>query len=100
MYAQGSIIFAVTGTAGSGAFLPELATVVGTDISVVTAVMIGPEYFDDAGIAAAVAVGCLGEVAVGEVLDVAYMTESDTVTVLSDDLRAVVIGVGVQGTGA
>ena len=50
--------------------LPQLTAVVGADIALVAAVMVGAQDLDDAGLAAAVAVGSLGEVTVLEVMDV------------------------------
>ena len=58
--------------------------------------MVGAQDLDDAGLAAAVAVSSLGEIAVGEVVDVADVTESNTVAVLADDLSTVIVGVCVQ----
>ena len=74
--------------------------VLGADVALEAAVMVGAQDLDDAGLAAAVAVGSLGEVAVGEVMDVADVSESDAVAVLADDLGNIVVGVGVQAAGA
>ena len=73
---------------------------VGADVALEAAVMVGAQDLDDAGLAAAVAVGSLGEVAVGEVMDVADVCECDAVAVLADDLSHIVVGVGVQAAGA
>ena len=62
--------------------------------------MVGAQDLDDAGLAAAVAVGSLGEIAVREVMDVADVCECDAVAVLADDLSHIVVGVGVQAAGA
>ena len=55
--AQRTVILAVAGAAGAGAFLPQLAAVVGADVALKAAVMVGAQDLDDAGLAAAVAVG-------------------------------------------
>ena len=62
--------------------------------------MVGAQDLDDAGLAAAVAVSSLGEVAVGEVVDVADVSKCNTVAVLADDLSNIVVGVCVQAAGA
>ena len=62
--------------------------------------MVSAHHLNDAGLAAAVAVRSLREVAVGEVVDVADVTESNTVAVLADDLGTVIVGVCVQAAGA
>ena len=53
---------------------------VGTDVAFVPAVVIGLQDFQDAGVSVAVPVTGLGEVPVGEVLDIADMGKGDTVT--------------------
>ena len=62
--------------------------------------MVSTQHLDDAGLAAAVAVSSLGEVAVGEVVDVADVTKGNAVAVLAHDLGTVVVGVCVQAAGA
>ena len=59
-------------------------------ISEAQSIGIGAQDLDDAGLAAAIAVGSLGEVAVGEVMDVADVCECDAVAVLADDLSNIV----------
>ena len=73
---------------------------VGADVALEAAVMVGAQDLDDAGLAAAVAVSSLGEVAVGEVVDVADVAEGNAVAVLTDDLGTVIVGVCVQAAGA
>ena len=64
---------------------------VGADIALVAAVMVGAQDLDDAGLAAAVAVSSLGEVAIGEVVDVADVGKCNAVAVLADDLSNIVV---------
>src|SRR5699024_2842838 len=80
--AQRTVILAVAGAAAAGAFLPQLAAVVGADVPFKAAVVVGAQDLDDAGLAAAVAVGRFTKVAVGEVVDVADVGEGDAVAVL------------------
>ena len=62
---------AVAGTAGAGALALNLTAVVGTDIALKAAVVIGLYDVQDVGIAVAVPVRGLGEIAVEEVLYIA-----------------------------
>ena len=73
-----------------------MAAVVGTDVAGVAAVVVGFHNVEDADIAVAVAVGGLGEVAVGEVLHVADVRERDAVAVGADDVGHVVLRVCAQ----
>ena len=72
---------------------------VGADAAVKAAVMVGAQDLNDAGLAAAVAVRSLREVAVGEVVDIADVAEGNAVAVLADDLGTVIVGVCVQAAG-
>ena len=98
--AQGAVVQAVAGTDGAGALAPQVTAVVGADIALVVAVMVGLQDVQNVGVAVAVAVAGLREVAVGEVLDVADVGERDAVAVLVDDVGHVVVGVGVQAARA
>ena len=62
--------------------------------------MVSAHHLNDAGLAAAVAVRSLREVAVGEVVDIADVAEGNAVAVLADDLGTVIVGVCVQAAGA
>ena len=73
---------------------------VGADAAVKAAVMVGAQDLNDAGLAAAVAVGSLGEVTVLEVVDIAHVGKRDAVTVLAHDGGHIVVGVGVHAAGA
>ena len=100
LHAEGAVVLAVAGAAFAGAFLPQLAAMVGANAAVKAAVVVGAQDLDDAGLAAAVAVGSLGEVTVLEVMDVAHMGERDAVAVLAHDGGHIVVGVGVHAAGA
>ena len=75
-----------------------MASVVGTDIALITTVVIGFEDVQNACVAVAVAVGSLGEVSIIKVLDVANVGKSNPVSMLADDSSDVVVGVSIQRT--
>ena len=79
---QGTVILTVTGAAVTGTFLPQLTAVVRTDAAIKAAVMVGTQDLNDAGLAAAIAVCGLAEIAILEVMDVADMGERDTIAIL------------------
>lgn len=68
---------AVAGTAGAGALALNLTAVVGTDIALKAAVVIGLYDVQDVGIAVTVPVRGLGEIAVEEVLYIADVGKGD-----------------------
>ena len=57
---------------------------VGTDVALPAVVVIGPQDLDDAGLAAAIPVGSLAEVAVVKVMDVADVGKGNPGMVLAD----------------
>ena len=69
---------------------------VGPDVALPARVVVGFQDVQNAGVAAAVPVGRLGEVPVGEVFYVADVGEGDAAGVLAHDVRHVVVRVGVQ----
>ena len=71
-----------------------------TDAAIKAAVMVSAQDLNDAGLAAAIAVSSLAEIAVFEVMDVADMGKRDTVAMLAHDLSHVVVGVGVHAAAA
>ena len=73
---------------------------VGTDVALKAAVMVSAQDLDDAGLAAAIAVSSLAEIAVLEVMDVADVGKCNTVAVLADDGSNIVVGVCVQAARA
>ena len=77
-----------------------MTAVVRTDAAIKAAVMVGTQDFNDAGLAAAIAVCGLAEIAILEVMDVADMGERDTIAMLAHDLSHVVVGVGVHAAAA
>ena len=74
---QGAVVQAVAGPAGAGALALNLTAVVGTDIALKAAVVIGLYDVQDVGIAVAVPVRGLGEIAVEEVLYIADVGKGD-----------------------
>ena len=73
---------------------------VGADIALKPAVVVGLQNVQNPGVAVAVPVGGLREVPVGEVLHIADVGKGDAVAVLADDVGHIVLGVGVQAAGA
>ena len=73
---------------------------VGTDVTLEAAIVVGLQHFQDAGIAVAIPMGGFREVAVIKVLDVTDVGKSDAVAMLADDVGHVVVGVGVKAAGA
>ena len=73
---------------------------VGADIALEAAVVVGFQNLQNAGLAVAVAVRRLGEVAVREVLHIADVRERNAVAVPAHDGGDVVCGIGVERAGA
>ena len=98
--AQSAVVQAVTGADIAGAFIPQVTAMVGTDVALEAAVVVSLQDVQNAGLAVAVTMAGLGEVAIVEVLDVTNVGKGNAVAVLANDLRNIVVGVGVQRTGA
>ena len=88
---QSTVVQAVAGTDGAGAFAPQVTAVVRTDVAFVTALVVSLQDLQDAGLTVAVTVGSFGEVTVLEVLDVTDVSESDAVAVLTDNVGLTII---------
>ena len=69
---------------------------VGTDVALISAVMVGSQNVENASFSVTVAVACLREVAIGEVLDVPDVGKGNAVAVLADDCSHVVLRIGVE----
>ena len=98
--AERAVIETVSGTDVAGAFIPKVSAVVGTDISLKSSVVVRLEDIKNAGIAVAIAVARLGEVAIGEMLYVSDVSESYSVTMLANDVCNVIFGVCTKASRA
>ena len=81
--AERAVVQTVAGTHVSGLLIPEMSAVVGTDVAVIATVVVSLEDLKNTCVTVAISVARLGEVAIGEVLYVSDMSESDSVAVLS-----------------
>ena len=63
-----------------------------TDVAFVTALVVSPQDLQDAGLTVAIAVGSLGEVTVGEVLDVTDVAKAMRSQCLRTTLATLLLG--------
>ena len=96
LHTQGTVVLAVAGTADAGAFLPQLAAVVGADVALVAAVMVGPLTMSRMPVSPQQS-RCAGltEVAVGEVVMLRMWAKAMRSQCLRTISGHIVFGVGV-----
>ena len=75
-----------------------MSAVVGANIAVETTVVVRLQNIENTGVAVAITMARLGKIPVLKMLYVADMRERDSITMLSDDVCHIVVGVGVQAT--
>ena len=92
-YAQRTVIQAV---AGAALFAPNMPSVVGADITGITAVVICFHNVEDSGVTVAVAVGCFAEIAVIKMLYIADVGERNAITAAADNFSNIILRIGTQ----